>query len=544
MMKKRGPAMKRSITKQMILMIIIVIALVIGLCFLLNFFLLGKVYQSKKYHEIYNMYEEICTACKNDELYSDDANYILCEEELREKNLNWVILDHNWYPYLKSVHVNEVITENAETIWNYKDVTTEDGGDCKILVLRHSDQKLKSISDAIETQDPFDLDRHEKSDMDYIILIGNLPDSNRIVLMTPLKGIRDSVRTSNIFMMYVGLIAAGIGILIAVFRSRRMTKPLVTLNQLSKRMAAQDFDVRFQPQRSKLLQKKIDKQKKKDPDFDESVFNDEINELGMNFNHMSDELQQAIGELKQANLELQADIERKNKMEDMRKEFLSNVSHELKTPIALIQGYAEGLEEGISDDPESQEYYLRVIIDEANKMNQLVRQLMTLNQLEFGKDQLSIERFDLSELIRGVASATEILREESKITLQTDLMERCPVWGDEFKIEEVLTNYMSNAIHHCGGRKIISITMTIEDDRVRVDVFNTGTPIPDEDLQKIWDKFFKVDKARTRAYGGSGVGLSIVKAIMQAHDMPYGVENREDGVDFWFELQADAGSAD
>ena len=221
----------------------------------------------------------------------------------------------------------------------------------------------------------------------------------------------------------------------------------------------------------------------------------------------------------------------------MRQEFLANVSHELKTPIALIQGYAEGLQENINDDPESREFYCEVIVDEADKMNKMVKKLLSLNQLEFGNGQVHLEHFDLNSVIQSVVNASEILFRQQGVTLSF-----CPseeplmVWADEYMIEEVVNNYVSNALNHVKYDKKIEIKTIQQGDHICTSVFNTGDPIPEEDLEKIWTKFYKVDKARTREYGGNGIGLSIVKAVMDAHNQRYGVRNYDNGVEFWFEL--------
>lgn len=216
---------------------------------------------------------------------------------------------------------------------------------------------------------------------------------------------------------------------------------------------------------------------------------------------------------------------------------MSNVSHELKTPIALIQGYAEGLQDGINDDDkESRQFYCEVIMDEANKMNKMVKKLLTLNQIEFGNNQTVMERFDLNDLIQGVLQSVDILVKQDGIQVVYENKEPISVWADEYQIEEVVTNYISNAIHHAAYEKRIEITVERREETVRVSVFNTGDRIPEDDLDKVWIKFYKVDKARTREYGGSGIGLSIVKAIMDAHNRECGVRNRENGVEFWFEL--------
>ena len=219
----------------------------------------------------------------------------------------------------------------------------------------------------------------------------------------------------------------------------------------------------------------------------------------------------------------------------MRKEFLANVSHELKTPIALIQGYAEGLQEEINDDPESRQFYCDVIVDEAAKMNNMVKKLLTLNQLEFGNDVVAMERFDLTALVKNYIQSAAILTKQHEITVRMEEYPPIYAWADEFKIEEVFMNFFSNAVNHCEDDKIIEVKMEQKDGKVRVSVFNTGKPIPEDSIHHIWEKFYKVDKARTREYGGSGVGLSIVKAIMESMNQQFGVNNYNNGVEFWFE---------
>ena len=207
-----------------------------------------------------------------------------------------------------------------------------------------------------------------------------------------------------------------------------------------------------------------------------------------------------------------------------------------------MQGYAEGLKENISDDPESREFYCDVIMDEAAKMNKLVKNLLTLNQLEEGRDEVVMERFDVVSLIRGVLQSMDIMiqQKEAKVNFAVDAPVH--VWADEFKIEEVVTNYVSNALNHLEGEKEIEICIRPKgENQVRISVFNTGTPIPEADLPNLWNKFYKVDKARTREYGGSGIGLSIVKAIMESLHQEYGVQNYDNGVEFWFTLDTGKG---
>ena len=317
----------------------------------------------------------------------------------------------------------------------------------------------------------------------------------------------------------MGIGALLLACVILYFTTKKVTSPILELANLSEKMSNLDFEAKYTGKAQ-----------------------DEIGVLGNSMNVLSDKLKQAIGELKTANNELQNDIEQKIQIDEMRKDFIANVSHELKTPIALIQGYAEGLTEGMAEEQESRDYYCEVIMDEANKMNKMVRQLLTLTALEFGNDAVEVERFDIVELIEGVISSAGILIQQKEARVEFDDSHPVYVWADEFKIEEVVTNYLSNALNHLDGEKVIRIRLDTlpgnEDgrDRIRISVFNSGSPIPDEDLPNIWTKFYKVDKARTREYGGSGIGLSIVKAIMDSHHQECGVRNLEDGVEFWFTL--------
>lgn len=347
----------------------------------------------------------------------------------------------------------------------------------------------------------------------YIELVGYLDSGEIILLRSNVESMQESVKVANKFLLYAGLASALVISVIMFFVSRRFTRPILKLAELSKEMSELNFDVKYEAKRR-----------------------DEIGTLGNSMNVLSEKLEATISELKSANNELQVDIERKTQAEEVRKEFLSNVTHELKTPIALIQGYAEGLKDNISESPEDREFYCDVIIDEAAKMNTMVKKLLTLNQLEYGNAPLEFTRFDITEVIRAVLNATEILATRKDVTVHFEQNEPIYVWADEYMVEEVLTNYISNAFHHVDGTKMIEVKVISLGTKVRVAVFNTGAQIPEEDLSKLWIKFYKVDKARTREYGGSGIGLSIVKAIMEAHNQSYGVKNHAVGVEFWFEL--------
>ena len=226
----------------------------------------------------------------------------------------------------------------------------------------------------------------------------------------------------------------------------------------------------------------------------------------------------------------------------MRQDFVANVSHELKTPIALIRGYVEGLEnEDILKDDENRNYYISVIKDEAEKMNNMVFQLLNLSSLERGMEDISIERINLIDVVKGIVNNFTIALNEKNIKLTIDLDDKVYVWADGYKLEEVIRNYLSNAINHVDDNKFIRIyTENIENDRIRLSVFNSGIQLDDDEQTKIWDKFYKVDKAHTRSYGGTGLGLSIVKAIAEKHNTLCGCDNivinNIKGMRFYFDL--------
>ena len=350
----------------------------------------------------------------------------------------------------------------------------------------------------------------------YLEIWGTLDNGYSIILRTPIQGIKDNVNISTTLIKYVGGAILAVGIIAAFVVSTYITRPIKQLSNIAEKMSEMDFNTRY-----------------------EGSDKGEIGLLGKSMNNMSEKLEQNIAELKKANLELKKDIDKKEKLEIMRTDFLSNVSHELKTPIALIQGYAEGLKEGITDDPESMEFYCDVIMDEANKMNTMVKRLLTLNQIEFGNDEPEMERFDINELIASVADANAIRAGQKNMSIVFDNRnEHNFVWADEYKTEEVLTNYISNALNHCDGKRAIEVRTEKSENggTITVTVYNSGKNIADEDLERIWEKFYKTDKARTREYGGNGIGLSIVKAIMDSMGQEYGVRNVSDGVEFWFNL--------
>ena len=489
--------MKNSLSRQMTMVFVCLLAFVLCVLFIVNARFLSRYYISHKQQDLVNTYEEIVDAQKNGTL-SDEETQKKLQYGLEKTNIDV-------YAMYADADKNVVITNVKEGGLLYKQMlriffSKDDDMAEKSVLLKTDDYVICKMTDT-------------QSNTQYLEMWGYLDDDGFVTMRSPLESIRDSAILANQFLIYMGLIGMIVGGILVWFFSRRITRPVMELAQLSEDMANLNFEARYT-----------------------SGGKNEIGILGENFNKMSSQLEKTVSELKTANNELQKDIEKKEEIDEMRKEFLSNVSHELKTPIALIQGYAEGLQDNINDDEESRQFYCDVIIDEAGKMNQMVKKLLTLNQLEFGNDQVNMERFDLTSLIQGVIQSSQILAQQAEVEIMFYQTEPLHVWGDEFKVEEVITNYVTNAIHYAKNEKKIDIRCTQENGVIRTSVFNTGDAIPEEELDKIWIKFYKVDKARTREYGGSGIGLSIVKAIMESMNQQCGVKNYDNGVEFWFTL--------
>ncbi len=489
--------MKYSITRKITTIMVSIVAGTVLLCWFINTTLLGSYYIDHKQKILLDTFQMVDKESESGRTDRRDFKIAL-ERQCANSNITMMIIRPD------STIVQSNVGNDTVLLLQFME-----------LVFHAGDQE----AEVLENTERYTVERTKDSrlESEYLVLWGNLQNGNLILMRAAVESIRESVGIANRFLAYVGVCAVIVCAVIIYIVTRRITNPILQLAELSKRMTNLDFDAKFH-----------------------SRGENEIDMLGEHMNQMSETLERIISELKSANNELKIDIEKKTEIDAMRKDFISNVSHELKTPIALIQGYAEGLKECINDDEASRAFYCEVIMDEADKMNQLVKNLLALNQLESGGVQVVFERFDLMEVIRGVVQSTAILREQDGIILRLYGEGAEYVWADEFKTEQVLTNYISNAIHYAGGEKRIEVTVEPREDVVRVEVFNTGSHIPEEDLERIWDKFYKVDKARTREYGGNGIGLSIVKAIMDSFHRSCGVRNEEDGVAFWFELDRKA----
>ena len=363
------------------------------------------------------------------------------------------------------------------------------------------------------------LQKDFKNGLNYIMLSGVLDNGYNVFIRVPMTSIQDSVDISNNFLILMAGFTILIAAVIVSIISKKFTEPILELNKIAKNMANLDFSHKYRVN-----------------DVD-----DEINDLGKSINLMSDKLEATIKQLRSTNIELEKDIEEKSQIDEMRKTFISDVSHELKTPIALIQGYSEGLLENVNNDDESRKFYAEVILDEANKMNKLVQQLLELMKLEYGKREFNNTSFDIVEAEKEIVRKSQVMLDEKEVNVEFAGLDSLRVYADDFYTEQIITNYLTNAIKNVkekNGKKFIKIENTInqKNGKSRIEIFNTGDNISDEDMARIWNRFYKVDKSRNRQSGGTGIGLSLVKAIMANYGNDYGAINCEDGVIFYFEL--------
>jgi len=484
--------MRRSIRIKLFIGVIGLIIFFVLFSWVLNTNYLVSYYEDKKKNILVEAYNLI------DRTYKGDPDEISLELEKldRTSGLSIVIISRD-YSMIYDSRVSRLIME--------RDLRRRIYIDMPLVIPKIMDiPRGKYI---IETA------RDPRLNTNFLNLFSVLNNGDILIISTPLAAIKESADIANDFFLITGILTIVIGSIVVYILSRKFTSPILELNDIAQRMSKLDFSKKYNV-RSK----------------------DEIGELGNSINSLSDQLDKSITELREANKKLTQDIERERKIDEMRKEFISNVSHELKTPITLIQGYAEGLKLNVNDDEESKNFYCDVIVDEANKMNKLIKDLLDLSQIDSGNFKLERCTFDISSLIHHVLNKFDPIFKEKNIDVQVDRNGDFDVNGDIVRIEQVLFNYINNAINHIDDKKIIRIGIIERCNKVRVTVYNSGKHIPEEFLDKIWISFYKVDKARTRSYGGTGLGLSIVRAIQELHNNSYGVNNVEDGVEFWFEL--------
>lgn len=468
--------------------------ILVGFVILCNFLFLEKFYVSQKLKELEEMGEKFEVLWQNEEL-SELASLIqemenrysaviefqsANQEKLYSTRRIQPQLNKYNFPYANSVQIR-LTTEDMRHFYEGKMVTFQ------------AQNRLSSSQ--------------------IIGITKQFVNGEVILAHVTVESIQESVALMNQFLFFVSILLFIFGWFWSKVYADHFTRPILAIKGMSESLSKLDFSRRWHDKRT-----------------------DELGELGETMNTLSDILDKSIQEIRKQNKQLEDELHRKEALEEMRKAFISDVSHELKTPIALIQGYAEGLLYDINKDSENREEYCQVIVDEAKQMSTLVNDLLFISKLESGAEQLQQENFAIMPLISNVCEKLKpILSSNVHVDVQ---IPNVRVYADYRKIERVLTNLVTNAYKYVNEKGIIRIHAVEQNGKLQIQLYNSCDHMSAEELEKIWISFYKIDKSRNRdlTLSSTGLGLSIVKKLMDLHNESYGAQNLADGVEFWFEL--------
>lgn len=498
----------------------IILLLVFGIA-AANQALLGKVYYSGKSRDLTEAYKSVAAVFENDEENLDE-NLIELEKIYSTKNITVYAYDADGDEIFSSWRSGEQAAReepfNGKAPEKAPDMKAPepkapieramppqekrgDGAWRAASELKAGEYSIRDITD-------------QRLGSGFMQLSAKLENDCLLMLRTPLSTITDAAKTANTLLLWIGIIAAAVGLLIVMAAVSVVTKPISELTDIAKDMSELHFGRKYK-----------------------GTHKDEIGELGESINIMSEKLEKAICDLKESNKQLEKDIELKERIDKMRKEFIAGASHELKTPVALILGYAEGLRNNIAATEEDRRFYCDVICDEAARTDSLIKQFLTVAELDEAQEARR-ENVNLSEVVKTAVKNCSILAKEKGVPISGEIDESIIVCGDEAMLWQAVTNYITNAVHYVDENGVIRVSLHKENDKVRFSVYNSGENIPPEAAERIWESFYKRDKARTRSYGGSGLGLSIVKRSIELHGGVYGFVNHQGGIEFYFEIQA------
>ena len=321
-----------------------------------------------------------------------------------------------------------------------------------------------------------------------------LDDSNYAFVSASLEPIDTTITVLKNQFIYVTMLVIILSLIVSYFVSRKISSGVIKINREAKKLSKGNFDVKF--------------------DTDQPIL--ELSELAKTLEYTKDEL---------------------SKTENLRRELLANVSHDLKTPLTMIKAYAEMVRDVTYKDDTKRTKDLNIIIEETDRLNVLVNDILELSKIQSGTQKLTIEQFDLEKFVKNIIKRYDIMSENKKYKFKVSINKNIIVSADRKRIEQVMYNLINNAINYTGDDKKIIISALELENTVRIEVKDTGKGIDKEELENIWDKYYKIDKTHSREQVGSGVGLSIVKNILINHNCNYGVESiKGNGTTFYFEL--------
>lgn len=416
------------------------------------------------------------------------------------------------YAYIDDIALRQnasilVFDENNRIVNNANTIKSNGRGHMKGISDQFEKSFLEHSLDDSGTH-TFFTEEHNNLNMRLVSIMIRLDDQSVAVVYIPEDNINRSSKIAFQFFMIIGcvMILAGIGL--SLLLSREITKPVIALNTITEDISNLSFHSKFTEER-----------------------NDEIGQLGKSINKMSDNLERNLLELKEAHDQLQKDIDLKNKLDKNRKEFIANVSHELKTPLALMMGYSEALKTNV-DKEMDRKYYSSIITSEVENMNLLIQELLGIVELDRDENELKLTIFDLSSLVDEVLDRYALEFKNRKLKIELMKEDIVNILADKKAVEKIITNYVNNALEYVEAEGDLIISIYEENGTTTFSVFNSGSQIAEKDLESIWDSFYKVEKNNRSTLGGTGIGLYTVKRIMEKHSGKFGVENLSDGVRF------------
>lgn len=347
--------------------------------------------------------------------------------------------------------------------------------------------------------------------VDEILVSSERFGSGYIIAITPLSEVNDVIGTMNSYYLIVFIVAFLLVIVISLIYSKFMTKPLAEMSNVAKKISECDFQYKYNVKSE-----------------------DEIGVLGNSLNLISNNLEKSLSELQETNEKLKKEMNIKKVQEEKRKELIANISHELKTPITIIQGSINGVKSGMYTEDMYED-----ILEETNKMNELVKEMLEISKLESPTFVLNKEAFDLGSIFLKEKDKLKSIIQEKSLNICFNDFDEAIAFGDEKRINQVVTNLLTNSIKYTpDGEKIdVSIKLNQDEDKYVFSIENFGISLTTEEIKKIWDPFYRKEKSRNKKFGGTGLGLSIVKRILEIHNSKFGVESTSNSVRFYFTIQ-------
>lgn len=500
---------RNKITIKLFLITFGMLALLVGIVILGQYFIVSRTYLTTKY-----------TMRRTTDLtYRCDEIFYICKDKITNRNRKAEVT-HVFNQYAKENDAYFLLLDSNYSI-KFK---SDNVGKLNSNYISFIQTKFKKGKIFSEPQSSFRINGFLNFPSKYIAVYcpekfdGNTMEntSGSVYIVAVTKEVYTGHNYSRLqeYSIFLFIISVLLSTIFSIIFSFIVTRPILKIQDVTDRMTRLNFKEKCN-----------------------YTSNDEIGKLSKNLNFLSDKLDDTIKQLKEANEKLKIDLNIQKEIDQLRKDFIAAVSHEFKTPLTLIKGFTEGINDDRIKKEEMQEAR-NIIIDEVDKMDELVQELLDLTRLESVTYELNMSEFDCIRLLKIISEKYKVIMKEHHINFHYELCDAViSVYADKVRIEQVVTNFINNAISNTSENGIVCLKSELQNDLLTVSIFNEGRHIENADIVKIWDKFYRADKSRNKATGGTGLGLAICKGILEKHESSYGVENVENGVRFYFMLK-------